>query len=116
MNLALKALKLMLIVAALSCAIMLFTIYVQGSEAAWSALYLNGFYLIACLFFMATLKGGSKFVMLLFLGFNIILLVGSKMGGLTLTSFPAYIMAILSFGGFAGAMQFFSAQRKGAPD
>ncbi|MCY4180797.1 MAG: hypothetical protein OXD48_11100, partial [Litoreibacter sp.] len=63
-----------------------------------------------------SLKGGSKFVMLLFLGFNIILLVGSKMGGLTLTSFPAYIMAILSFGGFAGAMQFFSAQRKGAPD
>lgn len=114
MPLALNALKLMLAVAAITCAIMLFAIFVQGNAAAWPALYLNGFYLVACLFFMLTLKSGHKLIVLMFLGFNILLLIGSKMGGLTLLTFPAYIMAVLSFAGFAGAMQHFSAKRKEA--
>ena len=114
MKLALNALRLILVVSGLSCALMAIVIFGQGNQTAWEQLYLYGFYLIASLFFMATLKRGNTLVVVLFLAFNIILLVGSKMGGLTLQTFPSYILAILSFGGFAGAMQFFSAQRKEA--
>lgn len=114
MTLALQTLRVMLVVSALSTAAMLVLWLVMGDGSAEIAAYTNGFNLIACALFAVLLPKRQMWIGALFLIFCFILLVGSKSGGFSLVTFPAYIMTLLSFAGIAGIVQWISKER-GAP-
>ena len=112
MTLALQSLRLMLIASALCTVLMLVLWLGIGNADAQSATYTNGLNLAATILFSLLLPKRKKWISAAFLLFCFMLVIGSKMGGFTITTFPAYIMAILSFGGIAGTLRWISEEQK----
>ena len=110
MTLALQSTRLMLIAAILSTALMLVLWLGMGNAAAKSSAYMNGFNVIASALFMFLLPKNKKWISFAFLGFCLLLIIGSKSGGFTLTTFPAYIMTLLGFAGAGGILQSFKSE------
>jgi hypothetical protein len=111
MTLALQSLRLMLIASALCTALMLVLWLGLNNDLAKTAAYTNGLNLAATLIFTILMPKRQTWISAAFLVFCFMLVVGSKMGGFTITTFPAYIMAILSFGGIAGTLRWISNER-----
>lgn len=116
MTLALQTLRLMLIFSALAAALMAVLWIGMGDASAKSALITQGINVIACLFFTALLPKRKTWIGVLFAIYCGLLLIGAKMGGFTLTTAPVYIMAILSLGGLAGIMRWFTKERPGTDE
>ncbi len=108
MTLALQSLRLMLIASGLAALLMGVLWVGLGNGAAKAALVTQGINVVACLVFTALLPREKTWISVLFALYCGLLLIGSKMGGFTLTTFPAYVMAILSLGGLAGITRWFT--------
>ena len=111
MALALKSLHLMLIASAASVLLMIVLWLGFGDAAAQPALMTQFLNVMVCLFFAAMLPKRKTWISILFLLYCGLLLIGSKMGGFTLTTSPVYVMAILSLGGLAGITRWFTNER-----
>lgn len=114
MTLALQSLRLMLIASGLLAVLMAVLWLGMGDTLAKPALITQGINLLVCLFFTGLLPKEKTWVSVLFALYCGLLLIGSKMGGFTLTTFPAYVMAILSLGGLAGIVRWFTRVEAGA--
>lgn len=114
MNLALKSLHFMLIASALSVLLMVVLWLGFGDAAARPALITQFINVMVCLFFTAMLPKRKTWISVFFALYCGLLLIGSKMGGFTLTTLPVYVMAILSLGGLAGIIRWFSNEREDA--
>ncbi|WP_306114724.1 MULTISPECIES: hypothetical protein [unclassified Roseovarius] len=108
MTLALQSLRLMLIASVLAALLMGVLWLGLGNGAAKPALVTQGINVVACLVFTVLLPKEKTWISVFFALYCGLLLIGSKMGGFTLTTFPVYVMAILSIGGLAGIIRWFS--------
>ncbi len=113
MTLALKSLHLMLAASLLSALLMVVLWLGFGDAAARPAFITQFANVMVCLFFTAMLPMRKAWISVLFVIYCGLLLIGSKMGGFTLTTLPVYVMAILSLGGLAGIARWFSKEREG---